>query len=53
MVEILSVSTRKEVENFDPMGSIVGGTMVYLKVKNHSMTPSENKVFIGPVIIKY
>lgn len=22
--------------------------MVYLKVKNHSMTPSENKVFIGP-----
>lgn len=23
--------------------------MVYLKVKNHSMTPSENKIFIGPV----
>lgn len=38
------------MENFDPQGSVVGGTMVYLRVKNHSMTPSLNKVFIGPVI---
>lgn len=48
-VEILSVSTRIMKENFEAKGSINGGTLIYIKAKGHSNTPSMNSVKVGPV----
>lgn len=49
MVEIHSVSTRIDILDYAPKGSIKGGTMIYLKAYGHNITPSKNRINVGPV----
>lgn len=48
-VEIYGVSTRIDKFNDQAKGSINGGTMIFLRAKGHNVTPSKNKIFVGPV----
>lgn len=48
MVEIHSVSTRIDILDYAPKGSIKGGTMIYLKAYGHNITPSKNRINVGP-----
>jgi len=47
-VEVLSVSTRIDLLNFSPEGSIFGGTLVYVRAQGHNIIPSKNHINIGP-----
>lgn len=47
-VEVYSVSTVIDVDNYNPYGSIMGGTLVYLRASGHNRTPSKNTIYIGP-----
>jgi hypothetical protein len=47
-VEIFSISTRIDVIDYLPEGSIKGGTVLFIRAIGHNMTPSKNKITIGP-----
>jgi hypothetical protein len=47
-VEIWSVSTKINEVDYEPRGSIVGGTNVYIRATGHNITPSKNSINIGP-----
>lgn len=48
-VEIHSVSTRIKLIDYEPRGSIFGGTLIFIKAKGHSTTSSNNSIKVGPV----
>lgn len=47
-VEILSISTRIDLLDYKPQGSIKGGTIIYLKALGFNNAPSENLINVGP-----
>lgn len=48
-VEILSVSTRIKLNDYEARGSITGGTLLFIKAKGQSQTPSMNSILVGSV----
>ncbi|EAR99597.2 IPT/TIG domain protein (macronuclear) [Tetrahymena thermophila SB210] len=48
-VRILSVSTQIDTDNFQRLGSINGGTRLYIKIVGHdSHNAANNSIFVGP-----
>lgn len=45
-VKIYGVSTM--IDGQDNFGSITGGTYIYIRIVGHDLTPSNNKITVGP-----
>lgn len=45
---IYSVSTKKDIKNWERTGSVQGGTLLYILMAGINQTPSQNSVSVGP-----
>jgi hypothetical protein len=47
-VEIYEISTQNGKLTGPPIGSVEGGTNIYIHASGHDLTPSNNQITVGP-----